>query len=72
MALAPGIACALLGFVVEVGPNLVEFVNAFMHRRASVDNLRDVTKDIANVGSAVGGGFGYKENSLETFVAAGA
>ena len=72
LALAPGLACALLGFVVEGGPYLVKNVKAFMQRRASVDNLRDVVKDIANVGSAVGGLLGYKENSPETFIAAAA
>lgn len=71
MALGPGLACALLGFLVEVVPNLLERGKALMLRRASVDHLRDVTKDIGQFGSAVGGFLGYQENSLETTIAAG-
>ncbi len=44
LALAPGLACALLGFVVEVGPYLVKNGKAFMQRRASVDSCETSSK----------------------------
>ena len=67
VALAPAIAAAVVGFVVEVGPTLKKRAVAMMHSRTKVETLKELLAHTAFYGSFLGSVFGFKKDSVHTF-----
>lgn len=72
VALAPAIAVAVLGLIVEVGPKLKMWAIAAMHSRAKVESLKELMAHSAFYGSFLGGLMGYKKETAETYILAAA
>lgn len=72
VALAPAIATAAVGLVVEVGPKLKKWAIAAMHSRTKVETLKELLAHTAFYGSFLGGAMGFKKDSAYTFYLAAA
>lgn len=72
VALAPAIATAILGLVVEVGPHLKKKLTAVMHSRSKVETLKELLAHTAFYGSFLGSAMGFQKDSVYTFYLAAA
>lgn len=72
VALAPGIATAVLGFVVEVVPALRSKLNAMMHSASDVEWIKELVMHSAFYGTVLAAVLGFKKEAPETALLAGA
>lgn len=70
VALAPGIAVAVLGFVVEVMPAMRAKLKAMMNSAADVEWVKEIVMHSAFYGSVVSAVLGFKKDANETAILA--
>lgn len=68
VALAPAIAFAVAGFVIEIGPSLRSWGGCFMQSVPRVEWLKDFVMGAAVFGSTIAGVLGLRSDSAGTMV----